>query len=140
MIIPRVDRVLCHLCPEECSRDLRLIADARRRFTKPLKTRTAKDRPAETGQERNGGGSPALRAVDAGFDASTLLGDFPLALLAMARLMAKALIPEEELLARAENEFLTAIHAFENPVGEFHRFHLALGKALGHPDSIAYEG
>jgi len=53
--------------------------------------------------------------------------------------MDKALIPEEELLARAENEFFPAIHAFENPVGEFHRFHLALGKALGHPDSIEYE-
>ena len=45
----------------------------------------------------------------------------------MARLMVKALFAEEELLARAENEFFTALHAFENPVGEFHCFHLALG-------------
>lgn len=79
-------------------------------------------------QERNGGGSAALRADDAGFHAPRLVGEFPLARLAMARQVGKTLILEEELLSRAENEFFPAIHAFENPVGEFHRFHLALGK------------
>ena len=56
-------------------------------------------------QERDGGGSAALGADDAGFHASRLVGEFPLALLAMAWQMGKTLIPEEELLARAENEF-----------------------------------
>ena len=54
--------------------------------------------------------------------------------------MDKASIPEEELRARAENESFPAIDAFENPVGEFHRFYLALGKSAGHRDLIEYEG
>lgn len=103
---------------------LRLIAAARR-FTEPLKTRSAQNRPAEMRQKRNGSGSAALGADDAGFHASRLVGEFPLALIATAWQVGKTLIQEEELLARAENEFFPAIHAFENPVGEFHRFHLA---------------
>jgi hypothetical protein len=61
---------------------------------------------------------------------------FGLALLAVSGSVGKALISKEELLARAENEFLPAIHAFQNPVGKLHRLHL--GKAFGHAESIEH--
>jgi hypothetical protein len=35
--------------------------------------------------------------------------------------MLELLFPEEDLFAGTEDEILTAIHAFKDPVGEFHR-------------------
>jgi hypothetical protein len=65
---------------------------------------------------------------------------FGLAPLAVSGSVGKALISKEELLARAENELLPAIHACQNPVGELHRLHLTLGKAFGHAESIEHKG
>ena len=86
----------------------------------PLETGAAQDGPSQVRQERNGGGSAALRAGDGGFDTPVRIGMLRLALLAMSRLMLELLFLEEKLLARAEDELLPAIDAFQYPVGEFH--------------------
>jgi hypothetical protein len=73
------------------------------------------------GEEGHRRGGPAFRADDTAFHASPFVGVFRLALFAMAGLMGKTLIPEEELFPGAEDKFLAAIDALENTVGEFHR-------------------